>query len=54
MLLDWNMIIFAKDVKENDITSFLTLKVFSYTDFSVFKEIKTRIKAILELTWPTV
>lgn len=48
------MIIFAKDVKENDITSFLTLKVFSYTDFSVFKEIKTRIKAILELTWPTV
>ena len=48
------MIIFAKDIKENETTSFLTFKVFSYTDFFVFKEIKIRIKAILELTWPTV
>lgn len=54
MLLDWNMIIFAKDIKENETTCFLTFKVFSYTDFFVFKEIKIRIKAILELTWPTV
>lgn len=48
------MAIFTNNIKENGLTAIQDiLKAISYIDFFKFEEINIRIKAILELIWPT-